>query len=366
MSPSQFFENAIFWVEVDKIHPNPYQPRQEFDEARLNDLADSIRMYGVLQPLVVTRQEIIRADGGLSVEYELISGERRLRASKLAGIAQVPVIIRSSSDDARVKLELAIIENLQREDLNPVDRARAFQRLTEEFKYKHNQIAAKVGKSREYVSNTLRILTLPENILEALSTGKISEGHSRPLLMLVDRPEEQQTLFKEMLFKKLTVRETEGIARRIAYDRVRKKERAFDPAILEMEEKFTESLGTRVQIVKGDNGGKIQIDYFTPNDLRSIYELIKSNKERRQSNDFLNNPSALAEAVGEQNGNSSVSLEKQPSQSSQLVSQTSDAEAAKTPEEGSAASLAAPVDDRSKEDKQTAESELYAVKNFTV
>src|SRR3989344_3824095 len=209
---SQFYGDSIFWVEVDKIKPNPYQPRQEFDEARLRDLADSIRMYGVLQPLVVTRNEVQTPDGGLAVEYELISGERRLRASKLGGIAQVPVIIRSSADDARVKLELAIIENLQREDLNPVDRARSFQRLVDEFSLKHVQIAEKIGKSREYVSNSLRLLSLPKDILDALSAGKIAEGHARPIMMLVDRPEEQMTLFKEVMYKKLTVREAEAIA----------------------------------------------------------------------------------------------------------------------------------------------------------
>jgi ParB family chromosome partitioning protein len=129
---SQYFNNSIFWIEIEKIVPNPYQPRREFDPHALKDLSESIRMYGLLQPLVVTRREIIKEDGGLAVQYELISGERRLRASKLAGLIQVPVIIRAGEEDARVKLELAIIENLQREDLNAVDRARSFQRLADE------------------------------------------------------------------------------------------------------------------------------------------------------------------------------------------------------------------------------------------
>ncbi len=274
---SQFFSDSIFWIEVEKIKPNPYQPRHEFDKDRLRDLAESIRMYGVLQPLVVTRAEVVKEDGGLATEYELISGERRLRASKLAGLSQVPVIIRSSHEDARVKLELAIIENLQREDLNPVDRARAFQRLVDEFNFKHVQIAEKVGKSREYVSNSLRLLTLPEDLLNALSEGKISEGHARPLMMLNDRPEEQSTLFKEIIFKKLTVREAEAIARKIAFDKVRKKERAFDPEIVELENKLTESLGTRVHIERKDNGGKVMIDFFSNEDLRTILQLVQSN-----------------------------------------------------------------------------------------
>jgi ParB family chromosome partitioning protein len=164
---TRFYGDSIFWIEVEKIKPNPYQPRQDFDDARLKDLADSIRMYGILQPLVVTRREIAKPDGGLAVEYELISGERRLRASKLAGLLQVPTLIRSGEENAMVKLELAIIENLQREDINSVDRARAFARLVNEFGMKHIQVAEKVGKSREYVSNTLRILTLPAEILRA-------------------------------------------------------------------------------------------------------------------------------------------------------------------------------------------------------
>src|SRR3989344_4166778 len=290
---TQFLNNSIFWVEVDKIKPNPYQPRQEFDEARLNDLADSIRQYGILQPLVVTRKEVLKEDGGLAVEYELISGERRLRASKIANVMQVPVIIRSSTDDVRVKLELAIIENLQREDLNPVDRAKAFDRLVREFHYKHTLIAEKVGKSREYVSNTIRILTLPPEMLDGLSTGKISEGHTRPLLMLIERPEEQRTLYKEILLKKLTVRESEYIARRIAVERVRRRDLRLAPEVLELEKKLTESLGTRVRIEHGPKGGKISIDFFSPEDLQSILNLIGGNNKNQT------NPPTTTSAVAD-------------------------------------------------------------------
>jgi ParB family transcriptional regulator, chromosome partitioning protein len=275
---AQFYENSIFWVEVEKIKPNPFQPRKEFDEGALRDLSQSIRMYGILQPLVVTRAEIFEDDGSMRVEYELVSGERRLRASKLAGLREVPAIIRTGTDDARIKLELAIIENLQREDLNVVDRARAFDQLANQFNLKHTQIAEKVGKSREYVSNTLRVLLLPDDILEAVTSGRISEGHTRPLLMLKERPEEQNTLFKEIMFKKFSVRETERMARRIAYDKVRRLELMHDPELIELEEKFTESLGTRVHIEKRDVGGKIVIDFFSPQDLQSILDLIEKNK----------------------------------------------------------------------------------------
>ena len=151
---SNLYSNSIFWIETGKIKPNPYQPRRDFDEARLLDLADSIKQYGVLQPIVISRTEVEKEDGGIVVEYELISGERRLRAAKLAGVAQVPAIIRAG-DTAMMKLELAIIENLQREDLNVVDRARAFERLTKEFKFTHAEVGRKIGKSREFVSNSL-------------------------------------------------------------------------------------------------------------------------------------------------------------------------------------------------------------------
>lgn len=272
---SNLYSNSIFWIDTDKIKPNPFQPRRDFDEAKLQDLADSIKQYGVLQPLIVSRVELEKDGGeGLVTEYELIAGERRLRAAKLAQVSQVPVVIRTG-DTAIMKLELAIIENLQREDLNAVDRARAFLRLVNEFKFTHAEIAKKMGRSREYVSNTLRILSLPEEILNALSEGKISEGHTRPLLMLSDRGEEQLVLFKEIVYKKITVREAERLARRIAYDRVRKREFPLDPEISELEEELQEKLGTRVQIDRKELGGQIKIDFFSTEDLRTILDLIQ-------------------------------------------------------------------------------------------
>lgn len=339
---SQLYSNSIFWVDIDKIKPNPFQPRREFDEARLNDLADSIRTYGVLQPLVVSRSEIEKEDGGISVEYELIAGERRLRAAKIAGIEQIPVIIRVG-DDNITKLELAIIENLQREDLNAVERARAFFRLVEEFKFTHAQIGKKVGKSREYVSNTLRLLSLPQEVLDALSAGKISEGHTRPILMLSDRPAEQIVLYKEILFKKMTVRDAEKVARSIAFDRVRKKKYIPDPEISEMEEKLQEALGTRVHIEKKDKGGHITIDFFTNDDLHTILESIKSTEESNH------NPNKMLEkfiATQEENMES-------PSQETTSI------------EEREGSSL---VDDRDKEEIKKAEedSELYDINNFSI
>lgn len=280
---SNFYQNSIFWVEVDKIKPNPFQPRREFDEEALKALADSIKQYGVLQALVVTRKEYEKEDGGLGVEYELIAGERRLRASKMAGLSQVPVIIRmgegEENKDDLMKLELAIIENVQREDLNPVERARAFKKLADQFGFKHHQIAMKIGKSRVYVTNTMRILDLPDEMLTALSEGKINEGHTRPLLMLIDRPEEQKVLFQDIILRKMNVREAETAARKIAIERVRRFKADIDPEICALEEKFAETLGTRVVIEKKENGGKLMIDFFSNDDLQDILNILNQNRQ---------------------------------------------------------------------------------------
>ena len=267
-------QSSVFWIEVDKIKPNPMQPRREFDETCLASLADSIRQYGVLQPLVVTRKEI-EGPNGIAVEYELIAGERRLRASRLAGLYQVPVIIRKDTED-KIKLELAIIENIQREDLNPVERALAFKKLIDSFNLKHHEVAERVGKSRVFVTNSLRLLNLPEEIQTSLRGGLISEGHMRPLLMLSERKEEQTRLYFEILEKKLSVRQAEAISRKIAVERARKKEGSLlDIETRAIEEKLSETLGTRVHIEKTRNKGRIHIDFFSEEELSSFLEKLE-------------------------------------------------------------------------------------------
>lgn len=325
---SNLYSNSIFWIDTDKIKPNPYQPRREFDEAKLSDLALSIKQYGVLQPLTVSRLEHETTEGGLVTEYELIAGERRLRAAKLAGVSQVPAIIRTGDTDM-MKLELAILENLQREDLNAVDRARAFFRLSNEFKFTHAEIAKKMGKSREYVSNSLRLLALPEEVLIALSEGKLTEGHTRPILMLTDHPEEQVVLFKEIVYKKITVREAERLARKIAYDRVRKKEFIPDPEIIELEEEFQDKLGTRVHIDRKETGGQIKIDFFSTEDLRMILDQISKTNAEKKPNELLENHIAKSEDA-----------------------------ALETNE--------APIDDRSKDEIKEDDAKLYDISNFSL
>ena len=361
---SELYTNSIFFIDVDKIFPNPFQPRREFQEQPLKDLSESIRQYGVLQPLVVSRVEKETPDGGLKTEYELIAGERRLRASKLAGLVQVPAIIRVG-DDNMMKLEIAIIENLQREDLNPVERARAFARLVEEFKFTHTQIGQKMGKSREYVSNSLRLLLLSEEILNALSAGKISEGHTRPLMMLNTRPEEQMTLFKEIMFRKITVREAERIARRIATDKVRKRELLPNADLMVIEQKLRDSLGTRVHIEPKEEGGKITIDYFSNADLDTILAVLSTEGGPEAV-------AAVAQAVAG-NGASEASVQAEGITVEEVVVVVPTAEEIavleSAPEPEFEPEQVEALDDRSAEEAAKADEELdelYSVKNFSL
>ncbi|OGD69145.1 hypothetical protein A3E89_00870 [Candidatus Campbellbacteria bacterium RIFCSPHIGHO2_12_FULL_35_10] len=387
---SKFQNDSIFWIEVDKIKPNPYQPRKEFSDEKLGYLADSIRQYGVLQPLVVTRKEVEKADGGLMAEYELIAGERRLRASKIAGLFQVPAIIREGDEDEGAKLELAIIENLQREDLNPIDRALAFQRLAEEFGFKHTEIAKKVGKSREYVSNSLRLLALPEDMRKAISAGQITEGHARPILMLKDRPEEQSTLFKEIIYKKLTVRDAEAIARKVAFDKIRKKNLPPDPEIIELEGQLSESLGTRVQIERKEVGGKLTIDFFSNEDLRKILDLVHSNEKRNpqemldnyiktngivgavieSSQNIVSEPQVDENLVNTDEISDGRDLEMIPTQEEKTMIEKTDWGQDENSNTGESVSLGDGVeiisDNQPKQPEENKDEDLYSLKDFTV
>ncbi len=291
--------DSVFWVEINKIKPNPMQPRQDFDEERLKDLASSIRQYGVLQPLVVSRKEI-ETDRGRAVEYELITGERRLRAAQMAGLYQVPVIIRDTTDE-RVKLELSIIENLQREDLNPIEKASAFKKLADEFNLKHHEIALQMGKSREYVSNTIRLLALPVEMQTALINEEITEGHCRPLLMLVNNEEKRGELFKEILEKKISVRKAEKFSRDIVKGPLEKIMESEpipeDPEIKDIEEKLISGLGLNavVRVEKEGDRRKVHIEFLSNEELESFLErLLREKIEEKQEVE-----SAIEEAVEE-------------------------------------------------------------------
>lgn len=247
-------------ISVSDIVPNPHQPRLHFDEEKLTELADSIKTHGVLQPLVVTRLE--------TGKYELIAGERRLQAAKRAGLMAVPVVVRAATGEQE-KLELAIIENIQRHDLNPIEEAKAYLRLTDEFGLHQDEVAKKMGKSRPVISNTLRLLTLPVEIQRAIIVGQISEGHAKALLS-IDNPEKQRALFELILKDELTVRETEDKARAVSVRSHLRTTREMAPELAAKEEWLTEQLGTKVKIQAKGKGGKILIEFYSNEELNGI------------------------------------------------------------------------------------------------
>lgn len=263
---------SIFWIEIDKVDANPFQPRREFDESALKDLAASIREHGILQPVLVTKREI-ESPAGLEVRYQLIAGERRMRASRLAGLTQIPAIIRRGIPDDRVRLELALIENVQREDLNAMERARAFKQLIDEFHLVQREIGARIGKSREMIANTLRLLTLPADIQEGVIRGTISEGHARAVLMAGDDPARQATLYKEIISDGLNVRAAEGRARQLAGKILIPRKRAsriMDPQAREWQERLEEKFGTKVQLQRVGERGKIVVEFYSDEELQGL------------------------------------------------------------------------------------------------
>lgn len=265
---------SVFWIELDKIDPNPFQPRREFDESALKDLASSIREHGVLQPVLVTKREL-ETPTGLEVRYQMIAGERRLRASRLAGLSQIPAIIRRGIPDDRIRLELALIENVQREDLNAMDRARAYKQLVDEFHMVQREIAGRIGKSREAVANALRLLTLPPEIQTAISQGVISEGHARAILMAGDDLTRQATLYKEIVADGLNVRAAENRARQIGGKTLTPRARPariVDPEVQEWQSRLEERFGTKVQLQRVGERGKIVMEFYSEEELRGIID----------------------------------------------------------------------------------------------
>jgi ParB family chromosome partitioning protein len=263
---------AVFYLETDKIKPNQHQPRRHFDDDALADLAASIREFGIIQPLVVTKIEK-EVPTGTEVEYELIAGERRLMAAKLAGLERVPAIVRVV-DVMRERLELAVIENLQRENLSPIEMARAFTRLQEDFRMTQREIATRLGKSREVVANTMRLLDLPAYIQEAIEKGQVGESHGR-LLLAIEDPAAQQALFHDLLNQHLTTRE---LRRRTAF--VNRKEpvppaEAVSPEMKLFEETLKNELGAPVSIRQSGDGGKITIDFYSAEELAQIMERFR-------------------------------------------------------------------------------------------
>lgn len=264
---SEALQDDFLEVPTEKIAANPQQPRHNFNEKELQELADSIKEHGVIQPLVVVK---IAPE-----QYELIAGERRLRASKMAGLKMVPVIVREESGE-REKLELALIENIQRHDLDVLEEARAYKKLIEEFDLTQEDVAEKVGKSRSAVANKMRLLGLPIEIQKALQEGKITEGHARSILA-IDNPEKQRALFELILKDNLTVRQVEDKVREVTVATHQRRVGAEHVSPFQVEEEtLAVKLGTKVQIKKSGGGGKIIVDFYSREELDGILGKISA------------------------------------------------------------------------------------------
>ncbi|HQU35783.1 MAG TPA: ParB/RepB/Spo0J family partition protein [Anaerolineales bacterium] len=254
---------GVTQVSIDSIQRNPRQPREKFDTAELENLAASIREHGVIQPLIVSPGR-----GGM---YTLIAGERRLQASRKAGLKTVPVVIRSATDQQL--LELALIENVQRADLNPIEEAEAYQNLAKEFRMSHETIASRVGKSRVAVTNTMRLLDASAAVKQALVDGRISEGHARAMLSLSAKAQEH--LLNQIFNLDLSVRSTEMLARKLSGQRpVVKKKSGRSPNVNDVEKKLQSSLGTKVALKHGKRGGTVTIYYYSDEELDSLLEKL--------------------------------------------------------------------------------------------
>lgn len=263
-------EGEFFLCPVEEIHPSPSQPRQEFDPETLEELAQSIREKGLIQPVIVRRG----ADGG----YELIAGERRWRAAQRAGLKELPAIVRDAAADE--VLELALIENLQREDLNPVDEARAYRLLLDRTDLSQEDVAFRIGKSRAAVANALRLLALPGEALEALRAGAITAGHARAILALEGDRRRLEAL-DEIIHKGLSVREAEALSKRPSHGKARAPRRK-DPDLKALEERLSKGLGTRVSVRPGarKGSGQITIPYRDLDDLDRLLLLLEGRGSR--------------------------------------------------------------------------------------
>jgi ParB family chromosome partitioning protein len=256
-------DKFVIEVDVNQIVPNPHQPRHTFEESKLEELSNSIKQHGIIQPLVVSKN---------GSQYELIAGERRFQASKLAGLKKVPVIVREAGE--KEKLELAIIENVQRHDLNAIEEGKAYQKMIDEYQMSQEEVAVKMGKSRSLVANKIRLLGLPVEIQKALIDGIITEGHAKAILAVAN-PEKQRALFELILKSNLTVRQTEEKTKELS-TKAPKKLSNIDPQIKQLEDSLVATLGTKVKVQKTGNGGKIVIEYYSQEDLDSLLGKIQT------------------------------------------------------------------------------------------
>jgi ParB family chromosome partitioning protein len=251
-------------IDIDRLQPNKFQPRTQMDDARIDELARSIRANGVIQPIVVRKRE--DGDG-----FEIVAGERRWRASQRAGLQKVPVVVRDIPDERL--LAVALIENIQRQDLNPIEEAVAYRRLADEFSLTQEQIAEAVGKDRSSIANYVRLLKLPAAVRDNVASGALSMGHARALLGIADEAG-QLRVGREIVEKGLSVRDTEALVRRTVEPAAPKPEPAKDVHTRAAEERLRFALGTRVRIVRKGKGGRIEIDFGDENELHRLYEQL--------------------------------------------------------------------------------------------
>jgi ParB family transcriptional regulator, chromosome partitioning protein len=249
-------------IDTDLLRPNRFQPRTHVDDDRIEELSRSIRSNGIIQPIVVRKTP----DG-----YEIVAGERRWRAAQRAGLLKVPVVVRDIPEDRL--LAVALIENIQREDLNPIEEAIAYRRLSDEFRLTQEQIADAVGKDRSSIANLVRLLRLPQEIRANLASNALSMGHARALLALADE-NAQLRLARDIIARSLSVRDTEALVKKAAQPAVEKPETKVDVHTRAAEEKLKLALGTRARIVRKGKGGRIEIDFTTEDELQRIYELL--------------------------------------------------------------------------------------------
>jgi len=257
-------------VKINKVEPNRSQPRKVFDEAALNELADSIKNYGIIQPIVVQKKDDY---------YEIIAGERRWRAAKLAKLKEVPVVIKDFSEQEIV--EIALIENIQREDLNPVEEAQAYKRLLDEYNLKQDELAERVSKNRTTITNSLRLLKLSDKVQKLLISGELSSGHGRCLVSVEDKKKQYELALK-IIKEKLSVRETENLVKNLNNKKaVKKTSKDTKDAVIykEIENQLKDIVGNKVKINNKSNGkGKIEIEYYSVDDLERLIDLFKSMK----------------------------------------------------------------------------------------
>jgi ParB family chromosome partitioning protein len=259
---------SVINISLNKIKPNRFQPRQKFNKAKLEELAESIKKHGLAQPILVSPSIV-------PGEYEIIAGERRFRASKIAGNKDIRAIVKQGADDKQ-RFDLALIENLQREDLDPVEEAKAYKRLTEEFGHTHENIAEIIGKDRSVISNTLRLLTLPEDIQNLISEGKISSGHGRMLAGIEDELQ-IRALAEQILNEKLSVRATEKIVSSNKPEKAPKEPKKQEAELIHLKEEIQRTLGTKANISGSGKKGKIEIFYYSLEDLERIARQLNCN-----------------------------------------------------------------------------------------